>query len=379
MTNPGNAVGTNAAYSGRTSAKAFNDDLVVYSRGIMSGWECAPNSGMSVVLGGNGTTRDVAIAEDNAGNKTTINNISGSPISVNIPSAPASNSRIDSIVAYVDNPPQGSATITDNYEACGLIVVSGTASSSPVVPTENAIRTAITTDGASGSTASYVVLANVTVASGTTDIIADDITAGDNTLIQARNIDFNSLNDKVVTILKFNKQATQNGTLTRKTLKGTTLTITYEGYGQRFNISSGADNIKYIHQTYSIKASSATTSEYGVAGVTNNAKVYTYQTGKANGQNAANYDGERSSSGSTSDLCITNGGQKTYTLATVDFIKFPDNNSWAALGSAISSGSATAISFIGEIISVQSGGAPAFFQYGMSNPASTETVFEIYE
>lgn len=188
MTNPDNAVGTNAAYGGRTSANAFNDDLAAYSRGIMSGWACSPNSGMSVVLGGDGSTRDVAVAEDNAGNKTTINNISGAPVSATISAAPANNSRIDAIVAYVDNPPQGSSTIVDNYEACGLIVVEGTASSSPVEPTDGAIRSAITADGASGATAYYVVLATVTVASGTTDITADVITPGQNAMIQAQNV-----------------------------------------------------------------------------------------------------------------------------------------------------------------------------------------------
>lgn len=199
MANPNNAIGTNSAYKGRTSANAFNDDLSVYSRGIMSGWACAPNSGMSVVLGGDGTTRDVAVAEDNAGNKTTVNNISGAPVVLNVGSAPASNSRIDAIVAYVDNPPQGSANIADNYEACGLIAVQGTASSSPIKPTDGIIRTAITADGASGSTAYYVVLAYVTIQAGTTDLTADNITAGDNAMIQTRNIAYDLKNVKLPT------------------------------------------------------------------------------------------------------------------------------------------------------------------------------------
>lgn len=188
-TNPNNAVGTNGAFGGRTSVNAFNDDLSAYSAGIMSGWACSPSSGLTVVLGGDGTTRDVAIAEDNAGNKTTINNISGSPISVTVGNAPNNNSRIDSIVAYVDNPPQGSATATDNYGACGLIVVSGAVASTPVAPNDSAIRTAITADGASGTTAYYVVLANVTVASGTTDIVSDNIASGNVAKINGANID----------------------------------------------------------------------------------------------------------------------------------------------------------------------------------------------
>lgn len=179
MTNPDNAVGTNAAYGGRTSVNAFNDDLSAWSRGVMSGWACTPDGGLVVSLGGNGTDRDVAVAEDNVGNKTSINNISGAPIKLTMAAAPGSGTRLDSIVAYVDASPQGESTIVDNYGACGLIVVQGTPSASPVAPTDNEIRSAITSDGASGPTAYYVVLATVTMASGTTDITDGEIAAGD--------------------------------------------------------------------------------------------------------------------------------------------------------------------------------------------------------
>lgn len=193
MTNPNNAVGTNAAYNGRTSVKAFNDGVGAYSRGIISGWACVPDTGMTVSLGGDGNTRDVAVAQDSGGNKTTINNISESPINVTLSAAPASNSRIDSIVAYVDNPPQGSATVIDNPAACGLIAVEGTVAVNPVAPNESAIRTAITADGASGATAYYVVLATVTVSSGTTDLTSGNIEAGGNAGIGSNNIDFTTL------------------------------------------------------------------------------------------------------------------------------------------------------------------------------------------
>lgn len=192
-TNPNNAVGTNAAYDGRTSVKAFNDGIGAYSRGILSGWACSPNTGMTVSLGGDGTTRDIAIAEDVAGNKITVNNISESPISVTMSAAPATNSRIDVIVAYVDNPPQGSATSIDNPGACGLIAVDGTAAADPVAPNDSAIRTAITADGASGSTAYYVVLAIITIASGTTDLTSSNIAVGPSAGIGAQNIDFTTL------------------------------------------------------------------------------------------------------------------------------------------------------------------------------------------
>ncbi len=193
MTNPNDAVGTNAAYGGRTSANAFNDDLAAYTRGILSGWECSPNAGLTVSLGGDGSTRDVAVAEDNAGNKISINNISGSPIDVTLNAAPGANSRIDLVVAYVDNPPQGVSTVADNPSACGIIKVTGTASSTPVAPNDSAIRTAITGDGASGATAYYVILAYITISSGTTDITTSNIQAGPMAKLSSNNIDLTTL------------------------------------------------------------------------------------------------------------------------------------------------------------------------------------------
>ena len=178
MTNPNNAVGTNGAFGGRTSVNAFNDVLGAFqSTGVLNGWGVAPSSGMTVACGGNGTTRDVAIAGDTNGNKTTINNISGSPINVTLDSAPASNSRYDAIVVYVDKPPTGNAT-QDNPECCGIIKVTGTAASTPSYPNDGAIRSAITADGASGATAYYAIIGYVLVASGTTTITSGMITSG---------------------------------------------------------------------------------------------------------------------------------------------------------------------------------------------------------
>lgn len=178
--NPDNAIGTNGAYGGRTSVNAANDILGLFqSRGVLSGWAATPNTGLTISLGGDGSTRDVAIAEDNAGNKTTINNISQDPVDVTIPAAPASNSRIDLVVAYVDNPPQGQSTDLDNPGACGLIVVSGVAAATPVAPTDGDIRSAITADGATGAQAYYVVLASVTIPNGTTTITSDMISGGE--------------------------------------------------------------------------------------------------------------------------------------------------------------------------------------------------------
>lgn len=178
MANPNNSLGTNGAYGGRTSVNAFNDVLGAFdNRGIISGWGCTPSSGLTVEIGGNGSVRDVALAEDNIGNKTTVNNISQAPIPVVMPAAPANNSRVDSIVAYIESSPSTNAE-TDNYSAVHLLVVSGNTGTSPSAPSESEIRSAITADGASGSTAYYVVLANITIPAGTTDIDSTMIAPG---------------------------------------------------------------------------------------------------------------------------------------------------------------------------------------------------------
>lgn len=179
MANPNNQIGTNAAYGGRTSPKAFNDVMAIFKgRGILSGWAVSPDSGLSIALGGNGTERDVAIAEDNAGNFTSVDNIASSPITFTMAVAPATQSRIDAVVVYIDNPPQGTSTATDNYGAVHILDVQGAVSSSPVKPNDSAIRTAITADGASGVTAYYVVLAYITIPNGTTTITSNLIEQG---------------------------------------------------------------------------------------------------------------------------------------------------------------------------------------------------------
>lgn len=230
MTNPNNAVGTNAAYGGRTSVNAFNDDLTIYSRGILSGWSCSPKSGMTVQIGGNGADRDAAVAEDNAGNKTSINNISGSPIDVTIPAAPATNNRIDLIVAYADNPPSGTSTVVDNPAACGIIVVSGTAASSPTPPTNAIIRSAITADGASVSTAYYVILAQIRVGTGVTTIGSGVITQGakveSGATAGASTVGTNSIADGSVTSDKIDWTTLTVGTPTSVTSSASGLTYT---------------------------------------------------------------------------------------------------------------------------------------------------------
>lgn len=197
MTNPNNAIGTNGAFDGRTSPNALNDITAAFTRGIVSGWNCAPKSGMTVQLGGSASVRDVALAQDNAGDKLTINNRSGAPVEVTIAGAPATNNRIDSIVAYVDNPSTGDGTTTDNPTACGIIAVSGTVAANPTAPTEAQIRSAITTDGATGGVAYYVVLATIRVGTNVTTIGSGVITQGPAAQSNAELEDGSVTSDKV--------------------------------------------------------------------------------------------------------------------------------------------------------------------------------------
>lgn len=178
MTNPNNAIGTNGAFDGRTSPNALNDLTAAFTSGIVSGWTCSPKSGMTIQLGGSASVRDVALAEDNAGDKLTINNRSGAPVEVTLAGAPATNNRIDAIVAYVDNPSTGDGSTTDNPTTCGIIAVSGTVAANPTAPTDAQIRAAITTDGATGGVAYYVVLATILVGTNVTTIGSGVITQG---------------------------------------------------------------------------------------------------------------------------------------------------------------------------------------------------------
>lgn len=192
FTNPGSAVGTNGAYRGRTSVNAFNDILSVFNgRGIIKGWPCVPAGGLTLNLGGSALIRDVAVAENDLGQRTTINNISNQPIPVTLDEAPTLGGRIDVIVAFVNNPPDMPVVTpipVDNPDVCGLIVVKGNVSNNPVVPDETMIRAAITADGAAGSTAYYVVLGTVAVPAGVTTITPQLITQGTMASIGATSI-----------------------------------------------------------------------------------------------------------------------------------------------------------------------------------------------
>lgn len=254
MTNPDNTVGTNAGYDGRTTPNAFNDTLGAFTRGLVSGWACTPKSGMTVQLGGDGSTRDVAIAEDNAGNKTTINNRTATPVEITLAGAPSTGNRIDSIVAYVDSAQSGQgATDVDFPSITGIIAVRGTASGSPIAPTEAQIRSAITNDGADGASSFYVVFANITVGQGVTTIGSGVISAGAPAQLQSATIPDGGITSAKINWNSLGSKAATNSTEISIARAGTTITslsLSAGTYALIGVISHGHDNngtADYVH------------------------------------------------------------------------------------------------------------------------------------
>ena len=195
MTNPSNAVGTNGAYGGRTSADALNDVLGAFKgAGVLSGWNVRADSGMSVLVGGQSGVRDVAVAEDQLGDRTTVNNRLGSPINITLASSSPSTARVDSIVLYVNKPASVSTTTIDNPEACGIIAVNGTT----VAPSEADIRSAITADGGTGATAYYVVIADATIPASATVITNSNITNYSGKFITGSSLEDSAVSNKQI-------------------------------------------------------------------------------------------------------------------------------------------------------------------------------------
>lgn len=101
-------------------------------------------AGMSVQIGVSPSGgNDCAILEY-AKRKMTLLSTDGTPQVVTIPTAPASGSRIDSIVSYVDvASPDPESETPGTPEYVKTVVVSGTAASSPTAPTKEQIQSAL--------------------------------------------------------------------------------------------------------------------------------------------------------------------------------------------------------------------------------------------
>lgn len=171
MTNPDNIVRVRARNGGRASVYEANAWAQAYTPGILDGVGVVQSTtaGMNVLVGGSNTKPDVIIAENPLGYKIALDIIGQQSIAITTPSIL---SRITCIVAYTDDLALSSEedNVTGSPASCGLIVVNGDPSANPTAPDDATIRSAITADGATGSQASYAVVASITVASSTTAI-----------------------------------------------------------------------------------------------------------------------------------------------------------------------------------------------------------------
>lgn len=193
MTNPDNIVRVRARTGGRASVYEANGWCQPYTSGLLEGNGVLQNTSadMNVLVGGSASKPDVVLAENPAGYKIALDLVGQQAVAI---TAPASNSRISAIVAYTDDLSLSTTedTVTGSPASCGLIVVNGTAASTPSEPNDTQIRSAITADGATGSQAAYCVIATILVANNTTIITNSEITnkiAG----ITAKNVDFTTL------------------------------------------------------------------------------------------------------------------------------------------------------------------------------------------
>ena len=179
QSNPNGTVGVSLGIDPAGANEAF-------SAGATSGFYVTPTSpaGMSVQVGGAVGVIDSALVRSASGITFPVGNVTGTPITLTVPAAPSTNSRIDSVVLYVDT--SVTATATDGANAVGMEIVSGTSASSPVPPTDQQIRSAIQ-DGAS---IAYTVLANITVSSSTSTITASNISQANRAQLAADKIDF---------------------------------------------------------------------------------------------------------------------------------------------------------------------------------------------
>lgn len=144
-----------------------------HDRGYFCGFACTQTNpvGMSVKIGG-GSEPDSALLVLSNGNCVLLST-DGEPEVVPIPTAPASGSRIDAVVTYIDkSSPKPDAETPGTPEYVHTIVVSGTTSSAPSAPTDSQIVAALP----SGASGKYYRWCDVRVGQGVTTITNSNIT-----------------------------------------------------------------------------------------------------------------------------------------------------------------------------------------------------------
>lgn len=243
MTNPDNIVRVRARTGGRASVYEANGWCQAYTSGLLEGNGVLQNTSadMNVLVGGSASKPDVVLAQNPAGYKIALDLVGQQAVAI---TAPASNSRISAIVAYTDDLSLSTTedTVTGSPASCGLIVVNGTAASTPSAPNDTQIRSAITADGATGSQAAYCVIATILVDNNTTIITNSEITnkiAG----ITAKNVDFTTIIPTTANNEIDTKMVYENKTIYAQRFAGSNISISANTRKDVSLIASGVDSI----------------------------------------------------------------------------------------------------------------------------------------
>lgn len=250
FTNPGKIVRLRSRPNGRGSAYEANMWAQQHSDGLFSGRGVIRNTvaDMNVLVGGTTDNPDVVLGKLPSGFLIALDIVGQQVIRI---TAPSSNKRIASVVAYSDNIALNSTdtNTTGSPSSCGLIVVYGSTSATPVAPTESQIRQAVTQDGATGSQAVIAVIANITTESSTTTI-TDEMIAINYGKFMPHNIDF--------TTMPGNKYTTTEMDTGKKWINGKSIyqkSITFNTTGSGAE-ETGAnnENFSYIDTLISLDA-----------------------------------------------------------------------------------------------------------------------------
>ena len=250
FTNPGKIVRLRSRPNGHGSVYEANMWAQQHSDGLFSGRGVIRNTvaDMNVLVGGTTDNPDVVLGKLPSGFLIALDIVGQQVIRI---TAPSSNKRIASVVAYSDNIALNSTdtNTTGSPSSCGLIVVYGSTSATPVAPTESQIRQAVTQDGATGSQAVIAVIANITTESSTTTI-TDEMIAVNYGQLSSHSIDFTTMPGNKYTTTE---QDTGKKWVNGKSIYQKSITFNTTGSGAE-ETGANNENFNYIDTLISLDA-----------------------------------------------------------------------------------------------------------------------------
>ena len=250
FTNPGKIVRLRSRPNGHGSVYEANMWAQQHSDGLFSGRGVIRNTvaDMNVLVGGTTDNPDVVLGKLPSGFLIALDIVGQQVIRI---TAPSSNKRIASVVAYSDNIALNSTdtNTTGSPSSCGLIVVYGSTSATPVAPTESQIRQAVTQDGATGSQAVIAVIANITTESFTTTI-TDEMIAVNYGQLSSHSIDLTTMPDNKYTTAE---QDTGKKWINGKSIYQKSITFNTTGSGAE-ETGANNENFSYIDTLISLDA-----------------------------------------------------------------------------------------------------------------------------